>query len=163
MRWVAEGHSPRFTMNTTRALDQVIAGAIAMRDPISSYGNLSLDAPSHGTALDRVSALQKGFDVGAEGCATIDAGEIQQRRGNLPQSLFDPASPQSDMAISNDTLSTLMELLGQIFAPAQPPTLSPGSGSCASGQQPQPVAYCPDTNTIAVDLPALQQIRHARR
>jgi predicted metalloprotease len=158
MRWVAEGHSPRFTINTTRALDMVIAGAIAMRDPISSYGNMSLDAPSHGTALDRVSAFQKGFDLGAEGCATIDAGEVQQRRGNLPQSLFDPASPQSDMAISNDTLSTLIKLLGQIFAPAQPPTLSPGSGSCTSGQQPQPVAYCPDTNTIAVDLPSLQQI-----
>jgi hypothetical protein len=62
------------------------------------------------------------------------------------------------MAITIDALSTLMELLGQIFAPAHPPALSPGSGSCASGQQPQPVAYCPDTNTIAVDLPALQQI-----
>jgi predicted metalloprotease len=158
LRWVAEGHSPRFTINTTRALDQVIAGAIAERDPISSYGNVSLDAPSHGTALDRVSAFQNGFDLGAEGCATIDSAEIQQRRGNLPQSLFDPASPQSDVTISADTLSTLMDLLGRIFAPAHPPTLSPGSASCASGQQSQPVAYCPDTNTIAVDLPALQQI-----
>ena len=118
MRWVAEGHSPRFTLNTTRALDQVMAGAIAGRDPISTYDSLSLEPPSHGTALDRVSAFQKGFDVGAEGCATIDSAEIQQRRGNLPQSLFDPASPQSDIAIDDETLSTLLELLGQIFAPA---------------------------------------------
>ena len=33
MRWVAEGHSPRFSLNTSRALDQVMAGAIAGRDP----------------------------------------------------------------------------------------------------------------------------------
>ncbi len=32
MRWVAEGHSPRFSINTTRALDQVMAGAIAGRN-----------------------------------------------------------------------------------------------------------------------------------
>ena len=134
-----------------------MAGAIAGRDPISTYDSLSLEPSSHGTALDRVSAFQKGFDVGAEGCAMIDSAEIQQRRGNLPQSLFDPASPQSDIAIDDETLSTLMELLGQIFAPAESPTLSPAAAGCSVGQQ-QPVAYCPDTNTIAVDLPTLQQI-----
>jgi predicted metalloprotease len=126
LRWVAEGDSPRFTINTTAALDRVIAGAIAMRDPISTSSQLVLDAPSHGTALDRVSAFQKGFDVGAEGCAIIDENEIEQRRGNLPRSLFDPMSPQSDMPITEEALSTLMELLGQIFRPAHPPTLSLG-------------------------------------
>ena len=60
MRWVAEGHSPRFSLNTSRALDQVMAGAIAGRDPISTFDTLSLDPPSHGTALDRVSAFQTG-------------------------------------------------------------------------------------------------------
>ena len=70
-----------------------------------------------------MSAFQTGFDVGADGCAAIDSAEIQQRRGNLPPSLFDPASPQSDIAIDEQTLSTLMELLGQIFTPANPPTL----------------------------------------
>ena len=157
MRWVAEGHSPRFSINTSRALDQVMAGAIAGRDPISTYDTLSLDPPSHGTALDRVSAFQTGFDVGAEGCAAIDSAEIQQRQGNLPQSLFDPASPQSDIAIDEQTLSTLMELLGQIFAPTNPPTLAPADSGCSVSQQ-QPVAYCPDTNTIAVDMPTLREV-----
>ena len=157
LRWVAEGHSPRFSLNTSRALDQVMAGAIAGRDPISTYDMLSRDEPSHGTALDRVSAIQTGFDVGAEGCAAIDSAEIQKRRGNLPKSLFDPASPQSDVAIDEQTLSTLMELLGQIFTPANPPTLAPGGDGCsASGNQ--PVVYCPDTNTIAVDMPTLRQV-----
>jgi predicted metalloprotease len=157
MRWVAEGHSPRFSLNTTRALDQVMAGAIAGRDPISTYDTRSLDPPSHGTALDRVSAIQTGFDLGAQGCAAIDSAEIQQRRGNLPQSLFDPASPQSDIAINDQTLSTLLELLGQIFSPANPPTLAPEGGGCAVSQQ-QPVAYCPDTNEIAVDMSTLQKV-----
>lgn len=157
MRWVAEGHSPRFSLNTSRALDQVMAGAIAGRDPISTFDTLTLDPPSHGTALDRVSAFQTGFDVGADGCAAIDSAEIQQRRGNLPQSLFDPASPQSDIAINEQTLSTLMELLEKIYAPANPPTLKTDGGGCPVSQQ-QPVAYCPETNEIAVDMPTLQQI-----
>jgi predicted metalloprotease len=157
MRWVAEGRSSRFTINTTRALDQVMAGAIAGRDPVSTFDTMSLDPPSHGTALDRVSAFQTGFDVGADGCAAIDSAEIEQRRGNLPPSLFDPASPQSDITIDEQTLATLMELLDQIFAPANPPKLSTTGEGCSATQQ-QPVAYCADTNTIGVDLPTLRRL-----
>ena len=154
MRWVAEGHSQRFTLNTSRALDQVMAGAIAGRDPISTTDSLSLEPPSHGTALDRVSAFQQGFDAGAESCAAINDAEIQQRRGDLPPSLFDPASPQSDIAITTDTLSTLLQLLGVISSPANPPTLS---SHCAASEQ-QPVTYCADSNTIGVDLATLQKL-----
>jgi hypothetical protein len=71
--------------------------------------------------------------------------------------LFDPASPQSDITIDEQTLSTLMELLDQIFTPANSPTLS-STGEGCSATQPQPVAYCADTNTIGVDLPTLRQI-----
>jgi predicted metalloprotease len=157
MRWVAEGHSPRYSINTSRALDQVMAGAIAGRDPISTFDTLTLDPPSHGTALDRVSAFQMGFDVGSEGCAAMDSAEIQQRRGNLPPSLFDPASPQSDIAIDEQTLSTLTELLGQIFAPSDPPALTTAGDSCSVSEQ-QPVAYCPVTNTIGVDMATLREV-----
>ncbi|RZT15925.1 hypothetical protein EV589_4080 [Mycobacterium sp. BK558] len=157
LRWVAEGQSPRFTLNTTSALDRVIAGAIAIRDPLSTTSLLAPDEPSHGTALDRVSALQKGFDVGADGCAAINDADIEQRRGSLPSSLFDPASPQSDMPISQESLTTLMESLGQILTPARLPTLSIGSESCSPIGNSVPVAYCPDTNEIAVDMPRLQQ------
>ncbi len=157
MRWVAEGHSPRFSLNTSRALDQVMAGAIAGRDPISTYDSLSQEPPSHGTALDRVSAIQTGFDVGAEGCAAIDSAEIQQRRGNLPQSLFDPTSPQSDIAIDEQTLSMLVELLGEVFKPPNPPTLA-GEGEGCPVSREQPVAYCPESNTIAADLPTLRDV-----
>jgi hypothetical protein len=50
-----------------------------------------------------------------------------------------------------------MELLGQIFNPANPPTLTTSSEGCPATQQ-QPVTYCPDTNTIGVDLPTLRNI-----
>lgn len=157
MRWVAEGHSPRFSINTSRALDQVMAGAIAGRDPVSTFDTLVLDPPSHGTALDRVSAFQTGFDVGTDGCAAMNSAEIQQRRGNLPPSLFDTASPQSDISIDDQTLATLMELLNQVFAPANPPTLTTDGDNCIATEK-QPVVYCPDANTIAVDMPTLRKV-----
>lgn len=157
MRWVAEGHSPRFSLDTSRALDQVMAGAIAGRDPISTFDTLVLDPASHGTALDRVSAFQTGFDVGTDGCAAMDSTEIEQRRGNLPPSLFDPASPQSDIAIDEQTLTTLVDLLGEIFTAANPPTLATDGDTCSTSQQ-RPVVYCPEANTIAVDMPTLRQV-----
>lgn len=152
LRWVAEGRSPRFAMNTTDALDRVLAGAIAVRDrppSFNPFGVVPVEA-SHGTALDRVSALQQGFDLGAPSCTLIDAEEIRQRRGDIPAALFDPASPHSDMAITEDTLGSLVGVLNRIFAPSQPPSLRVGV-TCGT----DPAVYCPGTNTIEVDLPAL--------
>ncbi|MCB9409362.1 MAG: peptidase [Mycolicibacterium sp.] len=154
LRWVAEGDSPRFTINTTEALDKVLAGAIAIRDrpPSISIPFLEIEA-SHGTALDRVGAFQQGFDIGPASCAGIDMADIRQRRGGIPASLFDPSSPSSDMGITPQMLSSTVDVLNQIFTPANPPTIEFGP-SCATG----PAAYCPETNTIGVDVGALAQI-----
>lgn len=152
LRWVAEGHSPRFTLNTTTALDKVLAGAIAVRDRPPEFSLFAQEA-SHGTALDRVGALQQGFDVGASSCAAIDMADIRARRGDIPGTLFDPASPQSDLPITTNELVSLIDRLNQLFSPSRPPSLATTS-SCAQG----PAAYCPETNTIAVDLSALQQL-----
>lgn len=49
-RWVAEGESPRFELNTTDGLDKVLAGAIAIRDrppDFNPFGLLPVEA-SHG-------------------------------------------------------------------------------------------------------------------
>ncbi|GJF09963.1 peptidase [Mycolicibacterium cyprinidarum] len=157
LRWVAEGSSPRFAMNTTDALDKVLAGAIAIRDrpPDFTLFGLLPGGATHGTALDRVSAFQQGFDLGADSCGTIDAHEIQERRGDdIPAALFDPASPHSDMAITEQTLSMLIAVLNDTFAPARPPTLRTGGSSCGSG----PALYCANTNTIDVDLAGLEQL-----
>ena len=158
IRWVAEGNSPRFTLSTTDGLDHVLAGAIELRDPTPTAIKPTTKNP-HGTAIDRVSAFQEGFDSGAEACAMIDMNEIQQRRGDLPQTL--QISPEGTVEtgqvnINNDTLSTLMEVLGRIFNPAKPPTLSTDAANCPDAQLSKPASYCPANNTIYVDLPALQ-------
>lgn len=155
LRWVAEGESPRFALNTTDGLDKVLAGAIAIRDrppDFNPLGVLPVEA-SHGTALDRVSAVQQGFDLGAGSCARITMADITARRGDIPAALFDPAGTQSDMPITEQALSSLVAELNTVFSPTRPPSLRLGV-SCAAG----PVAYCRDSNTVEVDLGALQQI-----
>ncbi len=154
--WVADGKSPRFTLSTADGLDHVLAGIIITRDPVMDADTRNDD--EHGSALDRISAFQMGFLNGASACAAINKQEIQQRRGDLPITL--QADPNRDpetggVPINEDTLSTLMELLGKIFSPKNPPTLSYQPAGCADAKASPPASYCPATNTIVVDLPAL--------
>ncbi|MFY9337758.1 MAG: peptidase, partial [Mycobacterium sp.] len=116
------------------------------------FGLFTVEA-SHGTALDRVSAVQQGFDLGAGSCARITMAEIAERRGDIPAALFDPASGQSDMAVTEESLSSLIDVLNDIFAPARPPAIRFGV-SCGSGL----AVFCADTNTVEVDLDRLTQI-----
>jgi predicted metalloprotease len=162
MRWVAEGRSPRLTVSTTDGLDHVLAGAIELRDPTPTANETASDP--HGNALDRVSAFQKGFDSGPEACAKIDMNEIKSREGDLPQSLqLDPeGNVESGQAgINKELLSNLMELLGKIYNPAKPPTLSTEPANCPDAQTSKPASYCPANNTIYVDLPALHEMGKA--
>ena len=161
MRFVAGGQSQRFTLSTTDGLSHVLAGALVLRDPTLTPADTNLLRQGHGSAIDRIGAFQIGFDDGAAGCAKIDMTEINQRRGDLPMVLQvdTGGNPQAtDISIDNDTLTTLMELLGQIFKPANAPTLSTNTNTCSTGQQAKPAAYCPASNTIAIDLPSLQQM-----
>lgn len=50
-------------------------------------------------------------------------------------------------------LASVITQLNTIFSPSRPPTLQM-EVSCAAG----PAAYCPDSNTVEVDLSALEQI-----
>ncbi|MBV8964909.1 MAG: neutral zinc metallopeptidase [Mycobacteriaceae bacterium] len=160
MRWVAEGRSPRFTLSTTDGLDHVLAGAIELRDPTPTTQKPTTKNP-HGTAFDRVGAFQIGFDGGPSACAKIDMDEIQQRRGNLPQTLQTTSEgtvESGQVEINNDTLSTLMELLGKIFNPTKPPALSTDAENCPDAQTSKAASYCPANNTIYVDMPTLQDM-----
>lgn len=124
--WVADGKSPRFTLSTADGLDHVLAGIITTRDPVIDSETENDD--EHGSALDRISAFQMGFLAGASACAGIDRKEIEQRRGDLPNALRVDSStgnPETgEVPIDQDTLSSLMELLGKIFTPKNPPALS---------------------------------------
>ncbi|HEV7420884.1 MAG TPA: neutral zinc metallopeptidase [Mycobacterium sp.] len=164
VRWVAEGHSPRFSLSTGDGLNHVLAAAITLRDPIMGPQDTEMLEEGHGTALDRVSAFQVGFVGGASECAKIDLAEIEERRGDLPMAL--PLDQTGDVqsgevAIDEHTLATLMEALGAVYQPGKAPTLSYDAEQCAGAQPSPPVSYCPDTNTIYVELSALQQLGEA--
>lgn len=152
MRWVADGKSTRFSVSTGDGLNHLLAGLLALRDHPGPSPN------PHGTGIDRVSAFQAGFEQGPRRCAAINESEISRRRGTLPRSLFDPESPSSGVTIDQSALATLATELQTIFQPTKPPALTTGSATCGSNQSTKIAAYCPSTNTVAIDLPALQQI-----
>jgi hypothetical protein len=79
LRWVAECHSPRFTVSTGDGLDRVLAGLITIRDP-ETPEDTELSEQGHGTAADRVSAFGMGFVHDASACAAIDVDEIRANR-----------------------------------------------------------------------------------
>lgn len=154
--WVAAGKSPRFTLSTADGLDHVLAGIIVTRDPVMDAETENDD--EHGSALDRVGAFQMGFISGASACAGINQQEIAQRRGDLPKGLqTDPnGDPETgEVPINEDTLSTLMDLLGKVFSPKSAPTLSFHTSACPDAKPSPPASYCPATNTIMVDLAGL--------
>jgi predicted metalloprotease len=157
--WVAAGKSPRFLLSTGDGLDHLLAGVITTRDPVLDSDELNPD--EHGSALDRVGAFQIGFITGDAACAGINMNEIEKRRGDLPTSLrVDPrGEPETgEVPIDRDTLSTLMELLGKIFAPKQPPTLSYDPANCSNAKTSPPASYCPDSNAVNVDLAKLREM-----
>ncbi|MFV0495245.1 peptidase [Mycobacterium sp.] len=156
MYHVAAGKSPRFTISTGDGLDHVLAGIITTRDPTMDADNVVDD--EHGSALDRVSAFQMGFITGTQACTRIDEAEVEQRRGDLPTALrveSGGSAETGEIPLNEETLNTLMELMGVIFSPKNPPTLSRRPGGCPDAKDSPPASYCPATNTIAVDLPAL--------
>lgn len=154
--WVADGKSPRFTLSTADGLDHVLAGIITTRDPVMDSETEHDDA--HGSALDRISAFQMGFLNGASACAAINRHEIEQRRGDLPNALRIDNSGSTEtgqVPINQDTMSNLMELLGKVFGPTNPPALSYQPAGCPDAKATPPASYCPATNTIVIDLPGL--------
>ena len=164
-RWVAEGQSPRFRLSTGDGLNHVLAAAITLRDPVIEPGTTELLEQGHGTALDRVSAFQMGFSGSPADCAGIDLAEIERRRGELPMQLpldQDSGEVQSgEVTLDESTLTDLMSVLGQVFSLKEAPTLSLTPEECADAKPSPPASYCPSTNTISVDMSALQELGRA--
>ncbi|MCV7071991.1 neutral zinc metallopeptidase [Mycobacterium rufum] len=161
IRWVTEGSSKRFQLNTSDGLNRVIAGVITIRDPILTPEHEDMVEEGHGTALDRVSAFQTGFIDGIDACARIDMDQIEHARGDLPMMLDPEASggaATGESPIDQGLITSITEALTQIFTPAAPPTVSLTAPAqpCPDATATPPVSYCPSTNTITVDLPALQ-------
>ncbi|MBH0777542.1 metallopeptidase [Nocardia sp. NEAU-351] len=153
MRHTAEGKSPHFTINTSDGLNSVLAATVAIRDS-------DPDDPEsvHGSAFERVTAVQIGFTDGPEACRGIDIDEINQRRGNLPQS-FDGDYARGEYPITKDSLLELAKALNSILPVQKPPTFdySGASIDCRDGTTTPPVSYCPAKNTIATDVTELAE------
>lgn len=151
IRYVAEGKSKHFTINTSDGLNAVLAATVAIRDD-----NPEDPESVHGSAFERVTATQIGFTDGAKGCKAIDTNEIERRRGNLPQTFGnDGTKGESDVARSN--LDELTKAMAAIMPISKEPeyTYDGAKLNCRNGKDTVPVTYCPATNTIGTDLPAL--------
>ncbi|MDH6194445.1 putative metalloprotease [Mycobacterium frederiksbergense] len=163
LRWVAAGHSPRFELSTGDGLNHVLAGLIYIRDPLMTRLDAAITGNEHGSALDRVSAFQIGFSGNIDQCAAMDSDEIAKRRGDLPKflDLFGDAR-NGNNPITADLLDQVMQSLRQVYAPANPPTLSTEPIACPDAGPSPPASYCPATNTIVVDLAGMKALGEAR-
>jgi hypothetical protein len=166
MRWVAEDGSPRFTLSTGDGLNKILAAVIASRDPVLTPADAEMIEEGHGTALDRVTAAQIGFVSGVSACAAIDLDEIYQRRGDIPMVLqvdeVTGSVNSGQLPIGEESIASLVETLGFIYKPEQPPALSfDTTAECPDATSAAPVTYCPATNTITADLPALEEMGRA--
>ncbi|WNG86117.1 peptidase [Mycobacterium sp. ITM-2016-00317] len=159
MRWVAEDSSPRFTLSTGEGLNNVLAGVVSFRDPVQSEGDPDAGINEHGSAFERLSAFQFGFTDGPQACVAIDMDEIEQRRGELPVML--PEDGTGELPITESSVRAVVDAMGILFSPNNPPALSfdaDSASNCPGVRASPPASYCPDTNTIVVDLPALEEM-----
>ncbi|WP_370330931.1 peptidase [Mycolicibacterium hippocampi] len=157
MRWVAEDNSPRFTLSTSEGLNNVLAGVISFRDPVLNEGDPDVGYDEHGSAFERVSAFQFGFTDGPAACAAIDLREIGQRRGDLPVLL--PEDQTGELAVTEDSVRSIVDAMGILFEPADPPALSfdpADAENCGDVRPSPPASFCPSKNTIVIDLPGLE-------
>ena len=127
---------------------------ISFRDPLLNEGDTEAGADEHGSAFERVSAFQFGFTDGATSCASIDPAEIKQRRGDLPVLL--PEDQSGELQITEESVRSIIDAMGILFSPQNPPNLTFDRPDCPDAHSDAAVTFCPASNTIAVDLPALE-------
>ncbi len=161
MRWVAEGNSPRFTLSTGDGLNKLLAAMISFRDPLFNESDSAAVGNEHGSAFERISAFQFGFTDGPSSCEAINMTEINGRRGDLPVLL--PDGQEGELPVTERSVRSIVDSMGILFSPKDPPKLTFDSQDCSDARIHEPVTYCPSSNTIIVDLPALQKIGAASR
>lgn len=157
LRWVAQGDSPRFTLDTGDGLNSVLAAMLTLRDPLLASDEHLSD--EHGSAFERIAAFQSGFTDGAESCKAMDAKEIKERRGKLPVKL--EWNQTGEVAVDEHSVQLVVDAMTTLYTPTNPPQLTfdtSAASSCDDARPSPPVSYCPATNTITVDLPALQKM-----
>ncbi|GAB3476133.1 neutral zinc metallopeptidase [Amycolatopsis cihanbeyliensis] len=154
-RWMAEGRSTYFEVSTSEGLNQVLASLFFIRD---EPGQSARSRGAHGTAFDRTYAFQLGFEQGAVECAGIDQASIDARITEQP---FHPGDREKgDSSLDRELIGHLQESLDKAFkgAGVQGPTIVDEGGSCPNGPSTPPASYCPDSNTVNIDLATLREL-----
>lgn len=154
-RWVTDGKSPRFTLNTGEGLNKLLTELLGIRDAVESEEDrrASMGMGEHGSAFERISAFEMGFNDSTPACAGINEGEIAQRRGNLPVALQSGESGENP--VTEESVRVLGEALNTVFAPSDPPAISFDQYSCSDARASGPTSYCPSTNTVYADISGL--------
>ncbi|MEV6280446.1 metallopeptidase [Nocardia sp. NPDC051832] len=154
LRHVAEGDSPHFTMNLTDGLDGVLGATIAVRDTDpSNKKNV------HGSAFERVTAVQLGYTDGASACKQINRSELNKRRGNLPTTFEFEDEEQRQLPIDRESLASVAQALSKAYPVAKTPEFDYQGvvRNCANVTATEPVSYCPSSNKIGTNVTALAE------
>ncbi|MQY25668.1 neutral zinc metallopeptidase [Nocardia aurantia] len=151
LRHVADGGSTHFTLNTTDGLNGVLGATVAVRDqdPNNPHN-------VHGSAFERVTAVQMGWQDGAIACKNINRKEIQKRRGELPVT-YKAGDQEGQLPVDNSSLGLVAGALGKLYPLPQPPRFDYTGivKNCAQSTGTEPASYCPATGTIGTDVPEL--------
>ncbi|QWF82799.1 neutral zinc metallopeptidase [Amycolatopsis sp. CA-230715] len=156
-RWIAEDKSKYFRVSTSEGLSQVMAAMYMIRD---QAGGSATEQGAHGSAFDRTYAFQLGFEKTPKDCAGIN---LENTKARITEKVFAQGKDKNqkgDSRIDEDVIGKLKKSLDGAFsgAGAQPPQIVADGGSCPNGPSTPPASYCPATNTVSIDLPALQAL-----
>ncbi|SDW74252.1 Predicted metalloprotease [Saccharopolyspora shandongensis] len=156
-RHVAEGSSKYFQVSTGQGLNEVMGVLNFIRD---APGDADFrDGNAHGSAFDRVTAFQFGFSEGPQRCAKMDFNDVQ-RRTTLFQAWKPIQKENANLPVDQQSLDAVEKSLRTVFRDtgAEPPKIVAGLKPCGSQEATSPASYCPSTNTISLDMAALQKI-----
>lgn len=156
MRWVAEDKSKFYRLSTSEGINEVLAAMFFIRD---QPGTSATKQGAHGTAFDRTYAFQVGFEKGVKDCAGMNEENIKARITERP---FDKGDKgKGDEKIDAEIIGILKKSLDEAFKGAGvpgPEITEDGNGSCAGGPSTPPASYCPDNNTVSIDMSKLREL-----
>lgn len=154
-RHVAEGSADHFRVSTGDGLNKVLGVLSYIRDSPGKTGFASQRA--HGSAFDRISAFQYGFDEGPARCARMTADSVKER---TTQFRFWKQAQETDLPIDEDGLAAVRRSLDRVFEDTgiAPPRVSTKGSSCRESSTTSPASYCPTTNTISLDIAELRSV-----
>ncbi|MBD8507524.1 hypothetical protein HT102_13630 [Hoyosella sp. G463] len=153
---IMRGHSARFRMNTSDALDAVLIALLTVRDP-SPIGQAR-----HGTGFDRIDAFAIGVHHGARACTSITARTIEQRRAGMPDR-YAHALDRGELPVTEGTARLVISSVAEFLDwPAPPAVVTRAASECLDRALQPPVEHCPSTNALELDLPQLQNAAEAR-